>query len=264
MSMSGKRRNSSRHEIILVAVIALVVLAIPVSASTYDAGWPGERNLGDPYLFTIHNVSGRADITYNVTVYDYVIIGDSYQYWSVDWGRWLTTYAPWGKKYLAIWAKVDSKGTSWFPWESTNFHVWCWGNISLQNISIPMNDLPEQIKGENYRPAVIWELQNRTGRNNVLLKDDWYGWVDDHPLNRQLPGDSSSWDGVILYEIPYNVPDTEIRVCADFGYFGYATYYLTPHKTLIKQRPGFAKEKVTVSTELPSVRGLQIRSLETR
>jgi hypothetical protein len=202
----------------------------------------GERNIGEEFAWTIANVSGLADVSFNVTVYDYKVLGRDYLYYSNDWGQWTTDYAGGDKEYLALWVRVESNGTTWYGWNQDRFRLWIWDNVTVMPDPVPVQDLPDEYKSDEYSPRVIAELQNRTGLTGGLLSREWYGWKDGVELTRQEPGPSNAWEGVILYRIPDNADPEDIRVLGWFGYYGYGVWYLTPHQDL-KQDLTTAEER---------------------
>ena len=245
------------------ALITLIVFLLIPAVSAYSPTLSGDRNIGQEYRFTVRNVTTLdqtiigSDVTYRWKVYDYLILGDCLTYWSVDWGRWLTQYADPGKKYMAIWVRSEMDGkTSWYGWGSDRFKLWIWGNTSISNMTFPLQDLPIEYKSDRYRPAVIAELQNRTGHTGDLLIRDWYGWKDDIELDRQEPGPSAAWDGIILYQIPEIAKADDIRVYG-YSWYGYGVWYLVPKDQLVQVRPTKTPRPQVTVTETPIVRGVK-------
>jgi len=216
-------------------MVILISLSVPVHAGDrFNPSLSGERNIGQEYSWTIQNVSGLSDVCYNTSVYDFKIIGSQYTYYSIEWGQWFTEQADTGKKYLIVWARTESNGTSWYGWGGDRFTLWVWGNTTIVPDPVPLQDLPIKYQSEHYLTRVIAELQNRTGTDGELLTREWYGWKDGNELDRQEPGSSAAYDGMILYQIPEEAQPEDIRVLGWFGYYGYGIWYLTEQEELIQ------------------------------
>jgi hypothetical protein len=219
----------------------LILICIPAAASAFDPALSGERQLGQSYSFTVRNVTALdqskdgSDVTYDWSVYDYRFIDEGYTYWSVNWGQWFRQDADPGKKYLVVWVRSQMSGnTSWYGWGPDRFRVWVWGNTTIDPEPIPLQDLQIKYGSEKYRPVVISELQELNGRlDKKLLTREWYGWKDEIELNRQEPGASAAWDGMILYQIPAEATEDDIRVLG-WSWYGYGVWYLTEHDDLIQ------------------------------
>lgn len=217
----------------------------------------GDRNLGNELTWKISNVSGGyANVTFHVNVYDYRILGLSYTYYSNEWGQWFTKTASPNKKFMMIWANVESEGTTWYPWEIDRFNVWIWSNTTIKPDPTPLNDLPVKYGSDHYRPITIKEVQDLTRPDGSLLSREWYGYAGNEKLVRQEPGSSNAWDGMILTEIPYNAEPEDIRVIGWFDYYGYGVWYLTKHDGLIQVKSPYMIEP---QKKIEPVKMLEIR-----
>lgn len=229
-----------KYPFLLVAVLLIGSLAqMPVQAAgeapggipvLFNESVPGERNMGQVFTWSIQNVSNQADVMYHFTVYDYRLIGPNYSYYSPAWGQWFTRDAAPGFQYLVIWIRSWSEGTACWGYGPERFRVWAWGNLTIDPEPVQLQDLPVRFKSDTSRPVVIRELENRTMPDGVILTTERYGWKDGEELTRLEPGDSSAWEGVILYQIPQTVGPEDLRVAGWFGYYGTPVWYLTPHK----------------------------------
>ena len=217
------------------ATLAPVASAGP--APVFNASLSGDRNLGQPLVWTIYNVSGTGNVTYTVKVYDYTILGKNYTYWSHSWGRWYTQSAAPGSQYLVVWARVESEGIEWFGWGQSNFLCYVWGNTTIYPDPVPLSDEPTSLGSGIYPPADIRELQSVNGRDRALLPGVWYGWDTEVPYVDQVPGSSNAWDGMILYEVPETAQPNDIRIHGGFANYGFGIWYLTPHEGLTQVQP---------------------------
>lgn len=251
-----------RNDLKYCFIIALILI-IPASVSAFNPILSGERNLGQDYQFTVKNVTGLnqnlpgSDVTYHWSVYDYRLIGTDYNYYSVNWGRWFQQDADPGKQFLIIWVRSEMTGkTSWYGWGPERFRVWVWGNTTVYNQTTPMQDLPIEYKSDQYRPVVISEVQNLMSREKKPLTREWYGWRDEIELDRQEPGHSAAWDGMILYQIPEAATPDDIRIMG-YSWYGDSVWYLTPHNDLIQEKQR-SQNIVTITPtekETPIIRG---------
>jgi hypothetical protein len=238
----------------LVGILLLLVL--PVSAELHP-DWSGERNLGDEYRVTVHNTSGLKDITYHITVYDYKVIGTHYDYHSTSWGQDFEMPALPGRKYVAIWARIESDGDTWYGWGSDRFRVSAWGNTTLQPDSVPMQDLAVEYGSNRYLPLVIRDLQNCTGTRGELLTREWFGWKDENQLIRMEPGPSNAWDGLMLVQVPEDADPSELRVFM-WTWYGWSVWWLTPHEELNQINPVPTTPR-PVPVQTNAVRGAKLR-----
>jgi len=226
----------------------------------------GDRNLGKELTWKISNVSGGyANVTFHVNVYDYRVLGLTYTYYSNEWGQWFTRIADPGKKFMMIWVRTSSEGTTWYPWDTDSFHIWVWSNTTIEPDKTPMNDLPIKYGSEKYRPITIKEVQDLTRADGSLLSREWYGYAGNEKLVRQEPGLSNAWEGMILTQIPVGAEPEDIRILGWFDYYGYGVWYLTEHEGLLQVKSPYMIQPMTKPepikiTEirgkvLPSVRG---------
>jgi hypothetical protein len=197
--------------------------------AAFNASVSGERNLGQDLTWSVLNVSGTADVEYHYTVYDFREIGNYYTYYSKNWGRWFESYADPGNKFIAVWVRGETNGTTFFGFGSDRFYAWVWGNTTIQVMGTPLQDLPIKYGSEYYRPVVIAELQNRTRLDGSLLTTEWYSWKDGYELTRFEPGASNAWDGVVLFQVPNAATIDDISIYGWFGYYGYGVWHLTDH-----------------------------------
>jgi len=139
-----------------------------------------------------------------------------------------------GKKYIAVWVRGWTEGTSWLGWGQDRFPLWIWGNTTIFPESVQLQDLSIRYGSDRKLPAVIKEIENRTASTERgLLTTERYGWKDEHELNRVEPGRSNAFDGYLLYQIPTEAQPEDIRIAGWFGYWGTAVWHLT--RTEIRQ-----------------------------
>jgi hypothetical protein len=221
-------------KIILFVICLIAVVVMPVSAVNvpFNASTPGERNLGQSFEWTVNNVSGLADIHYNFTAYAFRDLGSNYTYHSKDWGQNFNQSADPGKKFIAVWIRGIGEGTTWIGWGADRFNLWLYGNTTIKPEATHLEDLPIRYGSENYRPAVILNLENRTNPDGSWLSDEWYGWKDGHELDRLEPGKSNAFDGFIIYQVPLQTNPEDLRLAGWFGFYGTAIWYLSPHDIL--------------------------------
>jgi hypothetical protein len=219
-------------EILITVMLSLLMVE---GAFAIPATQQGDRNLGDPFTFTINNVTSwnqslpSDSLTYTADVYDYKIIGPEYTWWSDEWGKWFVQEADPGMEYLAVWVRLMSNGTRWWGWSQDNFIVWGKGYTTIYPLAIPMDDLTGKYNGGIFWPIIIQELQNSTGSQGKLLTKNWFGWDNIMQETDQLSGASNAWDGYVLYEIPRGTAPADLRVCGWFDYYGTAVWHFTPY-----------------------------------
>jgi len=250
---------------VLAALYLIAALMGPAAADpiAFNETLPGDRNLNQNFTWTMNNVSMNADSVYHYTVYDYRILDDHYDYWSVNWGQWIAEPAAKGNQYIAVWVRGYLEGTAYHGWGQDRFYVWI-GNrsikaepVKLQDISIrnigsygrdpvvvtqskcPLTaDNDPEITGTvsdknpassgRYPPAVIKQLENLKARNERgQLTTERFGWKDENEMDRMEPGYSNRFDGPILFQIPNGTRPEDIRVAGWFGYWGTAVWHLT-------------------------------------
>jgi hypothetical protein len=236
-------------------LLALGILICAVPALAFDSTIDGDRNLGQPWNFSIAHVSGNLDADYSFTVYDYRDLGGCYTYWSLEWGQKFTKVADPGKKYLAVWVNGELEGTDWWGWGQERFNAWVWGNTTIAPEAVLLNDLPKKYGSDVYYPAVIYELQNLTRRDDpsrLLTRQPW-AWKDGDELDRMCPGPSEAWDGYIIYQVPENAAPEDIRIAGGF-YAGTPIWWLTPH-TIDQKVKDLPRADAAEQQALNSIRG---------
>lgn len=228
------RRLSKIKLIVYLSLILLMVsfwILVPAEASEvqFNTTIAGDRNMGQEYSWTVNNVSGLADVHYHYNVYDYRVIGKTYEYHSPAWGTWFNKSADPGKKYLAVWVRGWLEGTAWYGWDQDRFMVWAWDNWTIKPEPVHMQDVELRKHGSGRRlPAVIRELENRTATlERGLLTSERYGWKDENQMERMEPGRSNAFEGVILYQIPEAAQVEDLRVAGWFGYYGTVIWHLS-------------------------------------
>jgi hypothetical protein len=190
---------------------------------------PGERNTGDPFIFTMQNVSGQENVTHHITVYGSKLIGNDtpYQYWSVSFGQWLNQTPEKDKRWLFIWVEDWIDGSPTWSFDQSRFNIWIWGNTTIKPEAVHLQDLAAQ-KGKKLSPAII---EGVTYGSNVKWRDynyygDPYGWRDGIEMPYIQTGKSNSWSGWIKYQVPSAAELKDIRVAGWFMNHGTAYWNL--------------------------------------
>jgi hypothetical protein len=248
----------------ILTLMAISIIAILISPATaepipFNASIAGDRNLGQLFNWTMNNVSMNADSEYHYTVYDYRIIGDHYDYWSINWGQWFPEAAGPDKVWLAVWVRGWMDGTAYHGWGQDRFFAWV-GDKSYKAEPVKMNDIAiRNVKsygrdpvvvditkcgeteqriistGSNgntetsgrYLPVVITQLENLKATNERgQLTIERFGWKDENEMDRMEPGYSNRYDGVILFQVPNGTRPEDIRIAGWFGYWGTAVWHL--------------------------------------
>jgi len=253
------------HYIFIMTILAAGLM--PVSSAEpvpFNTSIGGDRNLNQPFTFTMDNVSGTyASSVYQYTVYDYRIIDGHYNYYSVNWGDWFKFYADPGNKYLIVWVRGNMEGgTSYFGWGQDRFRAWIGNQVSkaepvlLQDIPIrnprasrgiiteqertgpvcgnvqqqdtepiEYNYAGNPLSSQRQLPVVILETENLKARNERgQLTTERYGWKDEHELDRHEPG--TTWDGFMLFQIPHDAKLEDIQIAGWFRNYGTAVWNL--------------------------------------
>jgi hypothetical protein len=220
----------------MVLLWTMVVMA-PVHADEvpFNTSVAGDRNLGQEYTWTVNNASGWADCVYHYTVYDYRIIGDKYTYFSPSWGLWFTQQAGPGKKYLAVWVRGWSEGTTYFSYGQNRFPLFV-RDMTVYPDPVQLQDLEiGSIGSGRHLPVVIKELENNVATiERGQLSTERYGWKDEIELSRMEPGRSNAADGYVIYQVDQSASPEDIRAVGWFGYWGTAIWHLT--NTTIDQK----------------------------
>jgi hypothetical protein len=258
--------------LLLFALIIMPVSAyytseiIPQSSGflpEYNATFPGERNAGQWYEFSINNVSGDLDVKYHFTVYD-VEIKDSYEYRSDAWGQWWNETPTRGNKFLFIWIVGYSEGTSWDGWESERFYLWDNGK-QINQEPIIMSDIGKVIRGNSWSskipPRTIRFIENRRSYLDFPYSQDVYGYQDGLVMNRMEPGKSNAWNGYIIYQIPKTSELKDLRLLGWFGYHGYAIWNLKPYG-YIQETPEYMEIKAAENRRTEIQKGIRQRGNE--
>jgi hypothetical protein len=254
-------------KIIAISIFLLFTLLIlPVSAyytseiippssgflPEYNATFPGERNAGQWYEFSINNVSGDRDVKYHFTVYD-AEIKDSYEYRSDAWGQWWEETPARGNKFLFIWICGYSEGTSWDGYEAERFYLWDNGK-QINQEPIIQSDIGKVNRGtttdNRVPPRTIRFIENRSSYLEFTYSQDAYGYQDGLVMNRMEPGISNAWNGYIIYQIPKTSELKDMQILGWFGYHGTAIWNLkpvayiqnSPEALAIKERQKITKE----------------------
>lgn len=155
------------------------------------------------------NVSGYKDITMHSTIYGYRIF-ESVNWWSVSWGQYYTQTAPPGYKYLFVFAHTYSDEGSARTWgiQDRQFKV-----IIGDKTYEKTDDLLPQIRLKEFDE--IWDMNHVSN-----LKPYGYLRVNDngHEVTEELgflkAGKSNAWDGYIVYTIPEDTKQKDIKVRA--------------------------------------------------
>lgn len=208
---------------VFFAVLIFFISLYPVDALPFNASQPGERNPGDPYQFTMHNVSGTYEnVTHHITVYSSKLFpkNQSYQYWSVLYGQWMNQTPEKNKKWLFVWVEDYTEGATTWSYEKDRFTVWIWGNTTIPAEPVQLEDhtsYPDKHKG----PAII---QGVTYGHTVSRDYSWfgdpYGWRDGYIQPRVEPGRSNAWSGWIRYQVPDGAMLQDLQLAGWFDNFG--------------------------------------------
>jgi hypothetical protein len=232
-----------------IIVLGLLILTgQPASAmEQFNTSQPGERNRGDLFEFTMHNVSGtQEDVTHHFTVYSAKMLRENqtpYSYWSVANGQWLNQTPEKGKKWLFIWVEDWIEGTPVWGYEQDRFIVWVWGNTTINPEPVQMEDLARSRKSKHLNPAIISEVSGHPIPKGYSYFRDPYGWKDGYLQPRIEPGESNAWSGWIIYQVPEKAKLKDIQVAGWFMNYGTAYWNLVPREVVqVIQTPAPAPE----------------------
>lgn len=229
----------------------------------YNATFPGERNAGQWYEFSINNVSGDRDVKYHFTVYD-TQIKNSYEYRTDAWGQWWTESPEPGKKFLFVWICGYSEGTTWDGWESERFYLWDNGK-QINQEPVILSDIGKVNKGGSWStktpPRTIRFIENRSSYQDFTYSQDAYGYQDGLVMNRMEPGKSNAWNGYIIYQVPKTSELKDMQILGWFGYHGTAIWNLKP-VAYIQNSPEYftLKQNRRIAEEI--LQGIRIRGDE--
>lgn len=246
---------------IFVSVSASPLSALPIAP--FNSSLKGDRNLGDPFIFTIKNMSGYKPAIYHLTVYNYKIL-ENYTYHSDAWGQNFKQEPDPGKVYLAIWVKEYLSENSTINWayDSETFNVWIYGNQTIEPEPLKFSDLPEycfnslSCSPDLLPPVIPYEFLNVT-LGGPPVSSDPFGYRFGMYQGDLYPGLSNGRDGWILYQIPKGTDPKYLRVCGWFDYYGYGVWYLEPQE-ILQNSPEqvFLNDKFMISQQIE--RGLRI------
>lgn len=257
---------------VFLLLIATCILILPVSAlyqdslylgiGKYNESFPGERNAGQWYSFSIINASGFADVNYRYTVAD-AEIRNSYRYRSDAWGQWANATPDPGKKYLFVWICGYSEGTSWIGWGPERFAAW----IDRQTIAaepVTVSDIGKVRRGSGWSdevpPRTIQNIEYKSALPGFSYTDDAYGYKDGIEQDRMEPGKSNAHYGYLIYQIPKTAELKDIRIAGWFGYYGTAWWNLNP-KVFTQENPEYQsiRERERIRHEINSGQRLSDR-----
>ncbi len=183
------------------------------------------RYLGESFGWRRDDVLGKKDMVVNISVYNYRISG-SYQWWSVNNGRYFYQAAPDGMKYLFVFLRMtlegedQSKDTGIYGFNASHYAVQYKDGLYYE----------DQEHGHGVRIA---EMQNYQTAQGTEPYD--FGWVRVYqnfheyyyPMEFVRMGKSNAWDGYILFAIPKQATVEDLKIVASYAGFGKAWWKLT-------------------------------------
>lgn len=216
-----KRNWSIAAGVVCLIIVGLIIFGQPVQA--FNASQPGERNAGEQYQFTMHNVSGTyEDVTHHFTVYSSKLFekNQSYHYWSVLYGQWFNQTPDKGKKWLFVWVEDYTEGSTTWAYEKDRFTVWIWGNTTIPAEPDQLED-HTSYSDKHRGPAIIqWVTYGHVVPREYSWFGDPYGWRDGYIQPRIEPGRSNAWSGWIRYQVPERATLQDLQLAGWFDNFG--------------------------------------------
>lgn len=153
------------------------------------------------------DVSGLKDLSLHATIYGYRIF-DSVEWYSVSWGKYYTQVAPAGTKYLFVFAHVysDDHSATTYGLQPEYF------KLIIDNREYNQTaDLLPQIRLKELDE--VWDMRHvHTIQPYGYLRRTNDGIERADPLGYLKAGKSNAWDGYIVYLIPENTRQEDIRV----------------------------------------------------
>jgi hypothetical protein len=199
--------------LLLVMLAIVFIFSHPVQAADLNFSLPGLRNIGDPYIFTMSNVSGTyASVTHHMEVYAVRMMEKNqtpYQYYSPVWGTYFNQTPDPGKKWIFVYVEDWTEGTSYWGYEQDYFKLSVWGNQTIKPEPVQMEDYSTKIKG-SIKPADI--LQTRGTFRGHSYFNQPYGWTDGIKSPRLETLESNAWSGYIKYQVPEKAELDDITV----------------------------------------------------
>lgn len=189
----------------------------------------GGKYLGNSWKFERKNVSGYKNLQLDVSVYRYKFLKTYWESAAPDWGTfkyWPHT-APAGQKYLFVFVRSEMEG------ENQNADPRIWGfdqtHFSAQyketmaskdinrNFCVPIKEMQDiytfndDSRVNDYAKDRIWDSSN--------------GWSCQDPGWLRM-GTSNAWDGYIIFVVPENTVEEDIKILGGFNNFGSSWWYL--------------------------------------
>jgi hypothetical protein len=231
----------------------------------FNASFPGERNAGQWYDFSIANVSGDKDVTYHFTVYD-AQFRDDYEYRSDAWGQWWTESPAQDKKFLFIWICGYSEGTSWWGWGPDRFSLWINGS-RIDPEPVIISDIGKVRRGMGWSsqvpPRTIRFMENRTSYQDFTYSQDAYGFRDGIEQTRMESMKSNAWNGYLIFQVPRTSTFKDMQILGWFGNSGSAWWNLELCE-IVQESPEYLEVQLREKITYEISNGARLRENEER
>jgi hypothetical protein len=193
----------------------------------------GGRYLGEGFLINRVNVSGQKDLVVNVSVYNYIFLDNFLESGADKWGTsfyWPIVPYP-GNKFLFVFVRSEMEGSS----EKNDPRMW---GFDTNHFAIDyQGSIIQEDQSRRVKCTPIKELENTWNLNGDYRVSD-FGKLRQEPMQNPTSGidcgdlgflrmgKSNAWDGFIIYQVPTDATEIDIRVLGAFNAFGDAWWYL--------------------------------------
>jgi hypothetical protein len=188
--------------------------------------------LGQGYLINRGNVSGFKDLRVNITVYGYKFLSNFYESSADRWGTnsWWPHVPDTGNKFVFVFVRSEMEGNS------VNNDPRMWG-FDSSHFSLQYKDHLVSEFADHSKCVAIREMENVFTFNDDSRISD-YGMLRienlQHPVNGiscealgfLRMGKSNAWDGYLIYQVPKDATDRDMKMLGAFNGFGDAWWYL--------------------------------------
>jgi hypothetical protein len=187
------------------------------------------RYLGDIFVIDRNDVTGYKDLKVNVTVYRFRFYDSFNESGSTSLGTstYITRLPDPGNKFLFVFVRMEVPSSD----QTNDPRMWGFGS-SLFAVQYKGAVIPQYSKHVKCEP--ILEMESVGTQDNTVRVLDYgfsrsvsigggYGCQSDSYLHF---GKSNAWDGYIIYQVPKEASNTDLRVVSSLGGFGNPWWYL--------------------------------------
>lgn len=201
----------------------------------------GVRKINRPFSWYREDVSGKKDMSVHVTVYAYRVFNSFTWFNAQDYKYYKQFPTSIDNKFVFVFVQIymdDIIGNDARMWLPDEKHFALQVNNKL---NYPIADFPKHLR--------IKELEETFDKNDVN-RVSYYGTERTYEKgNPKTAGEttinftylkggiSNAIDGYLVYEIPKDIPDEELKITASFNSFGNSAWILKPFENEYDYKP---------------------------